>query len=148
MFSGTNLLTSCNSARCLFSAVFGFRKVSKEIFSELDRTNAKVNYFSWGTRSPEERWRGQPGGADPPQARGQVGPRLARVWWPWPPPGLAPSPIRSPRCRNPEYPDQKSVKPYIVATTIVPRSGGSKVLPGTLPEGRSSRRTSLRMMRE
>ena len=34
MFSGTNLLTSCSSARCLFSAVFGFRKVSKEIFSE------------------------------------------------------------------------------------------------------------------
>ena len=53
MFSGTNLMTSCNSARCLFSVVFGFRKVSKEIFSELDGTNVKVNYFPWGTRSPE-----------------------------------------------------------------------------------------------
>src|SRR3954463_14166151 len=47
MFSSTNLLTSCNSAICLFSAIFGFRKVSKEIFSELDRTNIKVNYFPW-----------------------------------------------------------------------------------------------------
>src|SRR3954467_7562508 len=77
MFSGTNLLTSCNSARCLFSAVFGFRKVSKEIFSELDGTKDKVNYFTWGTRSPEESRRGQTGGLDPPQARGLVGPHLA-----------------------------------------------------------------------
>src|SRR3954468_13233979 len=104
MFSGTNLLTSCNSARCMFSVVFGFKKVSKEIFSKLDGTNVKVNYFPWGTRSLGESRRGHPGGPDLPQARGQVGPRLARVWWPWPPPGLAPSPIRSPRCRNPGYP--------------------------------------------
>ena len=69
MFSGTNLLTSCHSASCLFSAVFGSRKASKEIFSELDGTNVKVNYFPWGTRSPEESRRGQPGGPDPPQVR-------------------------------------------------------------------------------
>src|SRR3954471_18013106 len=79
MFSGTNLLTSCNSARCLFSVVFGFRKVSKEIFSELDRTKDKVNYFPWRTRSPEESRRGRPKGP-PSQARPQVGPCLARVW--------------------------------------------------------------------
>ena len=30
-FSGTNLLTRCHSASSLFSAVFGFRKVLKEI---------------------------------------------------------------------------------------------------------------------
>ena len=66
MFSGTNLLTSCNSARCLFSAVFGFRKVSKEIFSELDGTKDKVNNFLWGTRSLEESPRGRPGGPDQP----------------------------------------------------------------------------------
>ena len=71
MFSGTNLLTSCNSAKCLFSAVFGFRKVSKEIFSELDGTNDKVNYFPWGTRSPEGSQRGQT-----PQARH----RWAHAW--------------------------------------------------------------------
>ena len=66
MFSGTNLLTSCNSARCLFSAVFGFRKVIKEIFSELDGTNIKVNYFLWGTRSPKGRRGGVPGRLNPP----------------------------------------------------------------------------------
>ena len=72
MFSGTNLLTSCNSARCLFSAVFGFRKVSKEIFSELDGTKYKVNYFPWGTRSPEE----SPGGQTHPRRVWA----LARAW--------------------------------------------------------------------
>ena len=79
MFSATNLVTSCNSARCLFSAIFGFRKVSKEILSELDGTNIKVNNFPWGTRSLEESQRGWPGRADPPQARGHVDPRLGRV---------------------------------------------------------------------
>ena len=81
MFSGTNLLTSCNSARCLFSAVFGFRKVSKEIFSELDGTNVKVNYFPWGTRSLEGRRTGVPGQPHPlgtggpcPAPRQGVGP--------------------------------------------------------------------------
>src|SRR3954466_9136073 len=69
MFSRTNLLTSCNSARFLFSAIFGFRKVSKEIFSELDGTKDKVNNFPWGTRSQEESPRGRPEGPDPPRSR-------------------------------------------------------------------------------
>jgi hypothetical protein len=68
MFSGTNLLTSCNSARCLFYAVFGFRKVSKEIFSELDGTNDKVNYFPWATRSTGGSRGGDPEGPPPPSA--------------------------------------------------------------------------------
>src|SRR3954470_3784405 len=76
MFSGTNLLTSGNSARCLISAVFGFRKVSKEIFSELDGTNAKVNNFPWGTRSPEERWRSGKGRPKTPRR----GVRWTRTW--------------------------------------------------------------------
>src|SRR3954466_13752903 len=74
MFSGTNLLTSCNSARCMFSAVFGFIKVSTEIFSELDGTNAKVNNFPWGTRSPEERRRGLPRGDIPTPGAASCGP--------------------------------------------------------------------------
>src|SRR5215216_2810173 len=61
MFSGTNLLTRCHSVSCLFSVVFGFRKASKEIFSELDRTKAKVNILPEATRSPEGRRSGAPG---------------------------------------------------------------------------------------
>ena len=44
-FSVTNLLTRCRSASSLFPAVFGFRKVIQEIFSELDETKAKVPIF-------------------------------------------------------------------------------------------------------
>jgi hypothetical protein len=40
-FYGTNLLTRCHSASFLFSAVLCFRKVTQEIFSELDETKAK-----------------------------------------------------------------------------------------------------------
>src|SRR3954471_6797374 len=65
MFTGTNLLTSCHSASCLFSVVFGSRKASKEIFSELDVTNVKVNNFPWGTRSTDGRRRGVPGQPHP-----------------------------------------------------------------------------------
>src|SRR3954467_9107335 len=68
MFSGTNLLTSCHSASCLFSVVFGFRKASKEIFSELDGTKAKVNISPRRTRSPEERQKGATGRPHPPGA--------------------------------------------------------------------------------
>ena len=60
-FSRTNLLRRCHSASCLFSAIFGFRKASKEIFSELDRTKAQVNISPEGTSSPEGRRRGEPG---------------------------------------------------------------------------------------
>src|SRR3954465_6728101 len=76
MFFGTNLLTSCHSASCLFSAVFGFRKVSKEIFSELYGTNVKVNNFPWGTRIQKMRRRRKPGRPDPPR-RGWA---LPRAW--------------------------------------------------------------------
>ena len=76
MFSGTNLLTSCQSDSCLFYAVFGSRKASKEIFSELDGTNVKVNNFPWGTRIPEGRRRGMPGRPCPLGAtRGGPAPR-------------------------------------------------------------------------
>ena len=44
-FSGTNLLTRCQSASSLFSAVFGFRKVIKEIFSELEETKSHAPIF-------------------------------------------------------------------------------------------------------
>jgi len=58
-FSGTNLLTRCHSASSLFSAVFGFRKVTQEIFSELDEIYAKSIFYR---KTPEAR-RGAPGEA-------------------------------------------------------------------------------------
>src|SRR3954468_24228619 len=82
MFSGTNLLTRCHSASCLFFAVFGSRKASKEIFSELDGTKAKVNISPRRTQSPDKRWRGPQGGHTPPS----TGP-------PWATPGQGVRPL-------------------------------------------------------
>ena len=54
----TNLLTRCHNARSLFSAVFRFRKVTQEIFSELDGTKTQPPIFPTRTRSPKGRRRG------------------------------------------------------------------------------------------
>src|SRR4051812_18079553 len=134
MFSGTNLLTSCHSASCLFSTVFGSRKASKEIFSELDGTNVKVNNFPWGTRSLEGRRRGVPG---QPHPLGAGGPCLAPRQGVGPMTTASASPFayKNPPIQKPQVPHQYFTKPSVTATTVVPRSGGSGVLPGTLPEG-------------
>jgi hypothetical protein len=39
--SGTNLITRCHSASSLFFAFLCFKKVTQEIFSELDETKAE-----------------------------------------------------------------------------------------------------------
>ena len=73
-FSGTNLLTRCHSASSLFSAVFGFRNLLKEIFSELDETKTKSLIISdTFQKSEEETKKGTEapssgGGAAPPSA--------------------------------------------------------------------------------
>jgi hypothetical protein len=54
-FYGTNLLTRCHSANFYFLLFLCFRKVTQEIFSELDKTKAKVPIYLKGRRSPEER---------------------------------------------------------------------------------------------
>src|SRR3954462_5480960 len=82
MLCGTNLLTRCHSASCMFSSVFGSRKASKEIFSELDGTKAKVNISPRRTRSSEERRRGATGRLHPPDT-GQ----------PWAAPGQGVGPL-------------------------------------------------------
>jgi hypothetical protein len=56
-FSGTNLLTRCHSASSCFLLFLCFRKVTHEIFSELDETKPKVPIFSDTTRSPKGRRR-------------------------------------------------------------------------------------------
>src|SRR4051812_28040622 len=76
MFSGTNLLTRCHSASCLFSSAFGSRKGRKSIFSELAGTKAKVNILPWGTRSQSTRRREATTGLHPwPRGLGGPAPR-------------------------------------------------------------------------
>jgi hypothetical protein len=62
-FSGTNLLTRCHRASSYFLLFLCFRKVTREIFSELDETIAEVPNYLTRRRSPEEsrrRTKGQP----------------------------------------------------------------------------------------
>jgi hypothetical protein len=100
-FSGTNLLTRCHSASSCFLLFLWFRKVTQEIFSELDETKPKVLIFSDTRRSPKQRRR---------RARRQphhlVAPPLwpcqGVVWAPWPPSDITLSPIKSIRCKNPK----------------------------------------------
>jgi hypothetical protein len=57
-FSGTNLLTRCNSASSCFLLFLCFRKVTQEIFSELDETKAEPPIFTEASRRPKMRRRG------------------------------------------------------------------------------------------
>jgi hypothetical protein len=52
-FSGTNLLTRCHSAS-YFLLFFYSRFLLKEIFSELDKTKAKVPIYLTRRQSPKE----------------------------------------------------------------------------------------------
>jgi hypothetical protein len=62
-FSGTNLLTRCHSVSSYFLLFLCFRKVTKEIFSELDETKAEIPNYLTQRRSPKEsqrRTKGRP----------------------------------------------------------------------------------------
>jgi hypothetical protein len=56
-FSGTNLLTRCHSASSYFPLFLFFRKVTKEIFSELDEMKPEIPIFPDTRWSPKQRWR-------------------------------------------------------------------------------------------
>ena len=64
----------------LFSAVFGFRKVVHEIFSERDRTKAEVPNILKGRRSLKGSRREATGQPDMAQARAHLWPCLGVVW--------------------------------------------------------------------
>jgi hypothetical protein len=78
-FSGTNLLTRCHSANSLFSAVLCFRKVTQEIFSELNKTKAEVPIFS--TRDGVQSRDGGEPGASHTIGRHGLAPSRTTRWW-------------------------------------------------------------------
>src|SRR6266702_370167 len=81
--SDTNLLKRCRSASSLFSAVFGFRKVTQEIFSELDETEAETPIFPGSIQSTDVCQEGAQGPATSLLGATRPWPRQGRVWWPW-----------------------------------------------------------------
>ena len=133
-FSGTNLLTRCQSASSLFSAVFGFRNPTRKISSESDEIFSSINKSSGSFRSPEGTWGGAPRAPHHRPARPRVGPRPAMGRGPHQAPDAHLSPIYTPRRVNPKT---KKIFPRKVPSlppspTLVRE--GSEALRGTLPE--------------
>jgi hypothetical protein len=120
-----------------------FRKVTQEIFSELDETKAEPPIFTEASRRSKMRWRG---------ARGQAHHRAARPS-PWPcHPMVRPlgptsddalSPIKSPRREKPKGRISFQQNILQAAAVVVARSGGSRS-PSRHPagEGNTCRRPS------
>jgi hypothetical protein len=111
-----------------------FRKVTQEIFLELDETKAEPPIIYEASRRPKRRWRGATGrphhqGAWPaPHHQGAQpapGPRPPMVREPWPTSGAAPSPIKTPRREKPKHPINFSRNTSRSTAVIDPRSGGS-----------------------
>jgi hypothetical protein len=77
-YSGTNLLTGCHSASSYFLLFLCFKKVTQEIFSELDETKAKVPIYLTQRWSPNEiRRRAR---RQPHQVVTRVPPGRATLW--------------------------------------------------------------------
>jgi hypothetical protein len=101
-----------------------FRKVTQEIFSELDETKAEQPIFTEALRGLKMRWR---------EARGQAHHRVA---WPGPchhmvrpggpPPDAALSPINSPRREKPQGRIAFPQNILQAAAVVEARSGGSR----------------------
>src|SRR5215218_5168816 len=124
-FSGTNQLTRCRSASCCFSAVFGFRNPSKEIFSELDEINAQGPIFprSFQKTEGESKWghevaRQQGGAAQALAAPAcRLGPPCRLLTYPFA--------YLKPPSRNPQYREPRYGKPSRDAAAANPISGDS-----------------------
>src|SRR3954471_17408390 len=101
MFSGTNLLTRCHNASCLFSSIFGSKRQKINIL-EIGRDKSQSQYFTVGNTKPEYETEEIHQGATPPGRAGGSTPRLGGAAA-LATPCLASSPIKTPRCLNPKY---------------------------------------------
>jgi hypothetical protein len=86
----------------IFLLFLYFRKVTYEIFSELDETKVEPPIFPEALRRPKMRRRGARGQPHHQGARPSPWPRPPVVRPPGPPPDDAPSPIKSPRWEKPK----------------------------------------------
>jgi hypothetical protein len=125
-FSRTNLLTRCHSASSCFLLFLCFRKVTQEIFLELDKTKAEVPIYLKGRRSPKERRSRTRRRPHHRVARATPWPRHQVVWAPGPPPDIALLLIHSLRRENPKGMYTFPWNILQATTVIVPRLGGSR----------------------
>jgi hypothetical protein len=104
-FSRTNLLTSCHSASSCFLLFLCFRKVTQEIFSELDETKVKVPIYLTQRQSPKERRKGARSRSHHGVVRATPWSRHQVVWAPQVPFDIALPPINSLHRENPKGPN-------------------------------------------
>jgi hypothetical protein len=103
-----------------------FRKVTQEIFSELDETKAEPPIFTKASWRPKMRRRGARGQPHHQGARPSPWPRAPVVRPPGPPPDAAPSPISSPRWEKPKGRISFPRNILQAAAVAVGRLGGSR----------------------
>jgi hypothetical protein len=125
-FFGTNLLTRCHRASSYFLLFLCFRKVTQEIFSELDEIKPNITIFNEASRRTTRRRRGARGQPHHQVARPSPWPRRLVVRGPWSTSDAAPSPIKTPRQEKPKQPDQFSRNISRSAAVVDLRSGESR----------------------
>src|SRR5215216_1414598 len=86
IFSGTNLLTSCHSASCLFYSVFSSRKAENQYSRNWTGQKPKSIFYHGQHEARIRVGGGSPGGT-PPGRMGGPTPHLEGVQPPWWPPG-------------------------------------------------------------
>jgi hypothetical protein len=120
------LAIRCHSASSLFFAFFCFRKVTQEIFLELDETKVEPPIFTEASRRPKMRWRGARGQAHHRVVQPSPWPRHHMVRPGGPPPSAALSPIKSPQREKPKGRIAFPRNILQAAAIIEARSGGSR----------------------
>jgi hypothetical protein len=111
-----------------------FRKVSQEIFSELDETKAKyLEIYQSFQRTEEEMERSQEV-ATPPGARPAPGPRPPVMRATWSTSDTAPSPIKTPQWEKPKDPITFLETHHDPPPSLTRDREGPEAHPGTLPE--------------
>jgi hypothetical protein len=111
-----------------------FKKVTQEIFSELDETKAEPpNIYRSFQKSEEEMERGQRP-ASPPGVRPSPWPRRPMVRAPWSTSDAAPSPIKTPRREKPKDPINFPETHRDLPPPSTRDWEGPEALPDTLPE--------------
>ena len=138
-FSGTNLLTRCQSASSVFPAVFGFRNIYIENIVKIGGNLFLRTYNIGKLPESEDHLGGGPRGPHPMGARPRVGPRRGRVWWPWLAPGPHPSPIYCPRRENPNTNRHLPRKVPSRPSSSISDRGSSDVLPAPCRRGNHHR---------
>jgi hypothetical protein len=103
-----------------------FRKVTQEIFPELDETKAEPPIFTEASQRPKMRRRGARGQPHHRGARPRPWPRPPMVRPPGPPPDDTPSPIKSPRWEKPKGWIAFPRNILQAAVVVEVRSGGSR----------------------